>query len=438
MAFASEGSARAEIPVDLAPSADGRGYVDVWALRRDVITVESLIPTTDEDSCSTEGDPDAPPMVQRQIERERREEKACVAKARSEAVRFQSAKAAFNRAWLPMIRTAITKGDVVAEVIFLLCETTEILDRGVAVSTCNQKKQAAATKRLREIGFAAAYEPCDFKVVAWDRAFRFCTGEYDNWRTDVFRDLKLNRSRALTPGYLTWGRELHYGGSADPYDGRQIVWPSEEAKAAKDREVDAILKKEPRWSVFLLTRVGRHEWVPEGSQSVSGVLDAAWFGRYQLVRGASSWTDPLLPMTGVADIHRDENGDRITITSGAPEPIADVTNCRLRYSGGLSYLPQLNPSGQQSAQRTSLGYFYEGSGWKAGSFWEDGAADAALAPLDPKKRYRQVLMECAEGEADQNRRVRFLILAGDTLLEFAAESPYGTRQLSVRHFTRIP
>lgn len=438
MPSATAATTQATVQFRPHPVVDARGYIDVWALRRDVIAVEALTPITDEDRCSREGDPDEPPMSRQQLERQRREERACYASAARESELFQKAKIAFNRAWLPNIKAAIAKGDVVAEVIFLLCETTYVLDRGEEATTCNQHKQTTAMARLQEIGFAAAYEPCDFTVVTWNRDFRFCTGEYDNWPTDAFRYLRLNRSRPLTPGYLTWGRELHYGGGAGLYDGRKVLdWPSD-VKAARDLEIDRILKQEPRWSVFLLTRVGRHEWVPEGSHSTSGRLASAWTGRYGLVRGAENWTKPLQPMAGIADIRRVGDEFRITIKSGAKEPLSDVTDCRLRYSGGLTYLPERTATGQQSAQLTSLGYFYEGGGWRAGTFWDDGSVDAALAPLDPKKRYRQVLMQCDEGEDDQSSRLRFLVLSGDTLLEFAADSPYGTRDLSVRHFRRVP
>ena len=429
---------KATVPFHPRPVVDARGYVDVWALRRDVIAVEALTPITDEDHCSPEGDFDGPQMSRQQLQRQRREEKACYASAARESERFQKAKIAFNRAWLPKIKAAIAKGDAVAEVIFLLCETTDVLDRGEEVTTCNREKQTAAVARLRDIGFAAAYEPCDVSVVTWNRGFRFCTGRHDNWHTDAFRYLRLNRSRPLTPGYLTWGRELHYSGSAGIYDGRKLLDPPRDVKAARDLEIDRILRQEPRWSVFLLTRVGRHEWVPEGSHSTSGRLAPAWAGRYRLVRGSGNWTKPLQPMTGIADLRRVGDEFTITVKSDAKAPISDVADCRLRYSGGLTYLPQLTAAGQQSAQLTSLGYFYEGGGWMAGTFWDDGSVDAALAPLDPKKRYRQVLMQCDEGEDDQSPRLRFLILSGDTLLEFAADSPYGTRDLSVRHFRRIP
>lgn len=144
-------------------------------------------------------------------------------------------------------------------------------------------------------------------------------------------------------------------------------------------------------------------------------------------------------MSGSAQVRRVGDEFRITIQTGRSDaPLADVADCRLRYSGGLTYLPELNAKGQQSPQRTALGYFYSVSTGRApASFSEDGAADAALAPLDVKKRYRQVLMQCDAAEGDNNDRLRFLLLAGDTLVEFAADGDSGV-PLSVRHYVRVP
>lgn len=61
--------------------------------------------------------------------------------------------------------------------------------------------------------------------------------------------------------------------------------------------------------------------------------------------------------------------------------------------------------------------------------------DEAVAPLDPKKHYQQVLMQCPDAESDDNSRVRFLLLAENTLIEVAASSAYGSK-LAIRHYRR--
>lgn len=424
-------------PFQPRATVDGRGFVDVWALRRDVIAVEALTPTINSDFCDRERSPDDPPMSKRAAARLAHEEMSCANKAAEQEARFESARAAFNAAWLPKFKAAIGKGDLVAEVIYLQCETTTALDRGEDPSTCNNAKASQALARLREIGFEPAYEPCDGRVQTWQRAFRYCTGEYDIWATDAFRQLRLNRPAALTPGYLTWGRELHRGGGTSPFSGRTFFYATAEHHQARELAIDQLLQREPRWAVFLLTRVGRHEWVPQGTTSATGQLDAAWLGRWRLERGADNWTAPLQPMAGTADIHRVGEAFRITLQTGAGAPLVDATDCPLRYSGGLTYLPKLTGQGQQSAERTALGDFSSTGNGLDASFANDGAADAALAPLNTKKRYRQVLMQCDQAEADGNDRVRFLLLSGDWLLEFATEAPDG-RKLAVRHYRREP
>ncbi|MES2018124.1 MAG: hypothetical protein V4484_16675 [Pseudomonadota bacterium] len=53
-----------------------------------------------------------------------------------------------------MIRSAIRRGDKVAEVIFLVCHTTPVLDRSDIKSTCekDERRRVVAIKRLAEMG----------------------------------------------------------------------------------------------------------------------------------------------------------------------------------------------------------------------------------------------------------------------------------------------
>lgn len=281
------------------------------------------------------------------------------------------------------------------------------------------------------------------------------------WKTAAFAALRLNRT-PLTPGFLAWGPELYYGGSPSPWSGidywrsgpkivhsgnaQVAVGGPDDAEfrreladtlAAAEAGIDRYLRQDPRWAVFLLHRVGHHEWVPDGMRSDTGRLDASWDGDWELVREASNWLGPMREAHGHARIRRDAGGDaRIDVRAGqAAEPVLDVEDCGLRYSGGLTYFPQMTPAGQ-SPQLTTLGYFYAGGGTKPGSFGDDGDNAAAVAPFDPRKRYRQVLMQCANAEAPDNDRVRFLLLAGDVLVEFAVGKSSTGTDLHVRHYER--
>lgn len=77
---------------------DSGGFIDLWALRRDVIAVEALKSND-------------PPLSEREAARVAREEKSCVTQAREQEARFDAARASFNAAWLPKLKTAIAKGD---------------------------------------------------------------------------------------------------------------------------------------------------------------------------------------------------------------------------------------------------------------------------------------------------------------------------------------
>jgi hypothetical protein len=98
--------------------------------------------------------------------------------------------------------------------------------------------------------------------------------------------------------------------------------PLRAIRAAAGANIDRYLKQEPRWGVFLLHRIGRHEWLPEPDAS------------------------------------------------------------------GLT---------------TMLGNFF--SGFISGSqrIGKTQRYAEAFAPFDPKKRYKQVLVLCPEGESPAQR-----------------------------------
>lgn len=510
-----------------SPTLDARGFIDVWQLREDVAAVESLQTTGDTGYCSQEGSGE--PMSPKELKRIEQEEKVCAERIRRKHAVYQIAHETFNRAWLPLIYQAIKKGDQVAEVIMRQCETTHALDRSAIEATCdtNAQRRAVAIKRLLEIGFMPAVDigneiapdqppkshprqkelnqlatlkkiragglgfnealvmhtgnlaknKAELDIIErWalieavrqdaPRAFTFSPGDNSTgWATTSFSSLRLNR-KPLTPGYLTWGQHLHYGGGNSLYDGREF-WRTgwgkiihlenipgyasgslrislgsslPELLSEIKSNINRYLIKDPRWGVFLLQRIGHHEWVPDGMKSTTHLLDPSWEGVWELEKMTYDWTKPMQVDAGQAVIKRKGDYFQMTMATYKDEdpfvanPFRNVTDCTLRYSGGLTYLPRLVPEGQDPLQ-TVFGYFYSAGTKRSGSFWREGVNKEAVAPLDPGKRYKQVLMQCKNAEAPDSISVRFLVLAGDILVEVGATSPLGGT-LSVRHYRR--
>jgi hypothetical protein len=512
-----------------SPKVDGKGFVDVWQLRKDIAVVEPLYATDDTEHCVPEGDPDNPPR-QEQIEQEERASAECAKKVHADHAAYQKVWKALNAAWLPSIYRAIRAGDTVAEVIMRQCATTAVLDRSDIESTCaaDSRRRAVARERLTRIGFVPAFDvgdppqrpgvsnsnavpdPLDVNqaavlngirggVLGFDRfrverggnlaqnesdvrrfkrwalieavlqeaprVFTFSPGNHEaGWATEAFESLRLNR-QPLAPGFLTWGPALHYSGGSSVYTGPQY-WRSDPVRiypepvgsggsvlaagvgvaeferersallAEIDSGIDRKLREDPRWGVFLLHRIGHHEWVPEGIQSTTGSLDAAWEGTWILKKQTPDWTSPMQPVAGRAVIQRRDDTFHMSVAADREgEPFWNVEDCVLRYSGGLTYPSEVGPTGQKPMS-TLFGYMYAASAKEAGSFTQDGEIDEAVTPFDPAKRYKQVLMLCERGESTDSARVRFLLLAGDTLVEVGAAGPF-RRPLAVRHYDRV-
>jgi hypothetical protein len=432
------------------PVVDARGFIDVWQLRNDVALVPNRAAIGDTDFCGTEGDdyeaadtikPPSAKEIRRRAkvaQQEQASAETCVKNIQSKTAEYDRIFAAFNRAWLPVMMNAINKGDMVAEVILRQCTTTHAFDRSGFESICDpEPKRSKATLRLAEIGFPPAQFDCqrselpEVQIVDYPRAFTFYRSSYGVWKTDSFACLSLHR-KPQTPGYMTWGRQLHHGGGNSLYDSGLFVIPSKETLARSAVEIGLYLEQDPRWAVFLLTRVGRHEWMPEGTKSTTHILDASWLGEWELEKETYDWsntTAPMSPRKGHALITRNGEFTQISIQSVTPKPpLLDVADCTLRYSGGLTF--NYNVNNEVDATDTNLGYFGTGK-----------INSEALVPLDPKKRYKQVLMQCPNAEADDNNLVRFMLLAGDTLIE-VANDPY-VRDISmrddvaIRHYRRV-
>jgi hypothetical protein len=155
-----------------AGSVDVRGFIDVWALRKDVVSLSST-PLRQVECKSAERDDDqeylAGPKTKKarvSYERKRRDKvaKAREAMARCEhdnlwhSEKLKQLHAAFNASWQPVLKSAMQRGDPVAEVVLRLCETTSLLDRRDIASTCSEKAEDKeyARQRLKQIDFKPA------------------------------------------------------------------------------------------------------------------------------------------------------------------------------------------------------------------------------------------------------------------------------------------
>lgn len=542
---------RPAFPVDFRPSptVDARGFIDVWQLRHDLAIIEPFVANDTSHLCRLEYESDGNGDVVTEEQRQQRQMRADKAHAQEEICRANVQKSiddynrlrdAFNAAWMPVLLEAIQKGDQVAEVILLNCETSPVIDRSRISSTCTN--WGAAVRRLKEIEFAAAIPPAfcsdnncgqpygigtltmqnhvldafrngafgqvpyaatidapddgtnDLKykiarnralinAAAQDvqRAFVYGPSEYVNGKAPHHVKLSLNRS-VLFPPFLAWGPDLILGGErhhqshwrTNPYSPalckagyipgtplcrqvffgrapqinpkernlaldpeRWIVAPEFEADLTRllqrsNESIATALALDPRWSVFLLNRIGHHEWVPEGMQSPNGQIDRAWVGRWQLTRQYVEFVPQPLVAGAVARIEAEGAATRITIKSTGEQvsPLRDVTNCMLRYSGGAT-LRGKEPFGKPH----NIGKWGYNTSKDTARYSPCGGLNG-LDPLDPATQYKQVLMQCEGAEMPSNDSVRFLLRNGDTMIEFASEGPDG-KDLYIRHFSRI-
>ena len=500
--------------------------LDVWKLRSEVARVEAVDTSSDTDGCYREGDPEEEES-QEVIKERQASEQACVENIQRKYAEYQHAREAFNNAWLPVMMDAIRKGDLVAEVIMRQCGITPVFDRSGIESSCDPdpQRRIIAAKRLREIGFAPAFDlegeamaeakpvpanrparvqparrevqqrlldrfrqgifsPGDYEMVEAlhtgnspqspeeledirrsavidavlqdvQHAFTYSSGRYSaGWHTDAFSSLRLNRT-PQTPGYLTWGHKLYYGGLNSYWTGPHY-WRSgplkvylqysghsevliahqgdaafigmlRETLAAAEANIARYLAQDKRWGVFLLHRVGLHEWVPEGMESDTGKLGKEWQGTWRLEKTFADWKTAPSPAGVSVTIYAEGAATRIKYPAGDAAP--GEPPCELRYSGGQTYAVGLSDE-PSSSTRTPLGYLPAISGI---SQFEASPVEP-FAPLDPKKSYPQVLVQCPQGESFDTERVRFLLLAGDTLLEVAQEP--GSRRLAMFHYRR--
>ena len=546
------------------PSTDSRGFIDVWHLREEIVFLENhrvLEDTSDscysgsEDEADTDNSESPTPakLLKSQREREQAEKylEECLRKANLPFKKYQAMLIKFNLAWLPVIQKALAKGDAVAEVILLDCDTTNVIDRTGIESTCSEPSKAQhACARLAQIGFnPVLYHQFDelagncchadrilelqeylldairngylgfsdmtlYKAIIvsadgdkvlntkiqhnaalieaatqeFPRAFGF-GGELAYRLSNMeladagFLKLALNRS-VVKPASdaLTWGPQKYFGQEQwtasshfhrtspainlicpngiymtgacfkivegnDPEYAKEVATTftnpqdpqlidqnlEEDIKKLLDQGESRIrkyLQDDPRWAVFLIDRHVHHEFVPAKIKTGSLMIAPEWRGNWKLVK---SYRIPInrtqyhspdsmdeSDYSGTMQIEQDGEITRATVRTrnSAINISPDVEGCMLRYSGS-------SPKNVEYLVRNAR---------------LDSALDyppaEAFAPFSPDKRYRQVLMNCPGGELLGSDRVRFMFLAGDTLVEFSIEGMQGF-PLAIRHFQRV-
>lgn len=289
------------------------------------------------------------------------------------------------------------------------------------------------------------------------RAFRF-VGRDSESRNEAA--LKLNR-KPSRPIHLTWGPETirpdgtrleenhwrSYSNAAlctNNVEFRQMVSDLRNLLRETEDNIAQYLKQDRRWAVFLMQRVGHHEWVPweqDGASVSHDEFDPLWLGHWELSQTITEFAPPggSSQGEGSADISRLGGATRITIRTRHPKspPLRDVADCELRYSGGLTHYSMKGsishtPLGDADdlGKDANRGFDYKGYNWLNA----DGKING-LEPLEQDKRYPQVLMQCSDAEMQNNDMVRFLLLAGDTLIEVASRAP-ACEPLYIRHFKR--
>lgn len=314
----------------------------------------------------------------------------------------------------------------------------------------------------RELEAIANDLAIDNVLIESRRAFTFSTGK--GVATDGLAVLQLAR-RPTTPGVMTWRNNTLHGNV--PYSGR-YDWrldPLEVRDEGNDRvrrmgaledagfarqvhdllagaqaRIDHWLAADPRWAVFLLHRVGHHEWLPERTVSASGRLKSPWIGEWTFERIFVDLEEKPAPLARAWIARTDAR----TLLHFEADPasvaaVATPSRCELRYSGGASQLPQ-NRSHAASQTDTVLGYL---PAYTLAANLDQPGPVAPFAPMDPRRRYRQVLVQCpGAGEWPDNRNTRFLFLAGDVLVEVMkgqrSDRPTGSRPtpLVIRHWRR--
>lgn len=473
------------------PMLDQRGFIDVFALRTAVGRLEAFLPTTDEERCETQGCQYTVAREKQDYERARsvfmREwgaallaaidkgdevaeviwrqckttpviERSALASTcdsdpgRRKAAALRLRQIGFEAAldeeaeenaptWEPDQNRRRTRSQ-----IRTMRQMEAGLYGGWTIDNYHGGNSPRTPEELIDIRRAAVISAASTLVRRSFTYIRLQSGDGE----ESHAQLRLNR-KPLGTRTLAWSANVFHSGSpyTGPYD---PAWPGfkvylqydkhrelivggghdaqylrmlHETLTRSEQRIDEWLKRDPRWSVFLLHRRGHHEWVPEGMDSPFGHLDPTWSGEWALEKSFVNFA----PAAGNAAARlRIQVGDTHTLAQ-FDDPGTPRFTCELRYSGGTSHRPANDDHGK-TATATALGYL---PALAPISPHEAGPVEPFL-PLNPRKVYRQVMVQCPQGEWPDNRNIRFFFLANDTLVEVLRTQ--GSADLAVHHWRR--
>ena len=210
------------------------------------------------------------------------------------------------------------------------------------------------------------------------------------------------------------------GGVGDPVFLRAL----RDVMGRADASVQSWLQQDARWSVFLLQRMAWHDWLPAQTPDERARLDPSWDGEWRLDAVFSDLhREAFLPAR--ARISRDTRGSWLQFEAEAGP------SCRLRYSGGV-----LGPPYDlllSNGERQRLLRARTATPGDPPALSDPGV----LAPLIGGKAYKQVLVQCPQGEWPDSTRVHYLFLADDVMVEMVRESDE-VPPSRVRHWRRAP
>jgi hypothetical protein len=286
-----------------------------------------------------------------------------------------------------------------------------------------------------------------------DRAFTFDSSELDvdhahsrlrlnrkpiglnrmSWHIHKFPHIENDLSWGAYRTFLMWeNRSIPVGGERDGAYWRLLS----ETLTRADQRIEYWLKRDSRWAVFLLHRRGHHEWIPEGTESLFGRLKSNWHGRWAVTKTFVDFQRQAGHPVMQASIQA--RGTQTAIQFDGSDSIKG--ECELRYSGGSSYIPENNSNIKSEEINTALG--------SLSSFYIYSALLEPFAPLNKRKAYRQVLVQCPQAEWPNNRNVHFFFLANDTLVEVLQPQSRGQTdvkevpdlkrsKVTIRHWKRM-
>ena len=129
-------------------------------------------------------------------------------------------------------------------------------------------------------------------------------------------------------------------------------------------------------------------------------------------------------ISGVLHIERSADAAFATITTQSTTglPPVDLANCPLRYSGSLFL------SGGALGR---IENFIDNSNNEANQY-----ATAVFSAFEPGKKYKQVLPTCVRAETVDSAQVRFLMLAGNIIVE-ASTPGLSDSTPTIHHYKQV-